>query len=340
CPGAGAGAGQGPGRTHHRADRDRTLPGGGLRARAGRRHPRCLREVRPRGGRAPRRARQRAGGQLGGGLRGRIAQCRRSARGHHPDRARAWLRPGGDGLAWAAWHQGAGARQRHRQGAHPFRPAGAGVPATRQLTCSGTSSVPSLSGPLGGRRARFLLSRAIRRALFFPMIRSLYLAGPDVFRPDATRRGQELKALCARHGFEGLFPLDQDVPADITDPAGQAAWIYRNNIALIERADAVLANLDFFRGPEPDSGTCFEVDYAVAKGKPVYGYIPEQGSLAQRIRLRHPQAIGGDGLLDVHGWNIEEFGLPLNLMLSVPAPLVVGDAGVALAHVARLLRAG
>ncbi|ADV28521.1 nucleoside 2-deoxyribosyltransferase [Pseudoxanthomonas suwonensis 11-1] len=172
------------------------------------------------------------------------------------------------------------------------------------------------------------------------MIRSLYLAGPDVFRPDATRRGQELKALCARHGFEGLFPLDQDVPADITDPAGQAAWIYRNNIALIERADAVLANLDFFRGPEPDSGTCFEVGYAVAKGKPVYGYIPEQGSLAQRIRLRHPQAIGGDGLLDVHGWNIEEFGLPLNLMLSVPAPLVVGDAGVALAHVARLLRAG
>src|SRR5690606_21686306 len=168
----------------------------------------------------------------------------------HPDRARAWLRPGGDGLAWAAWHQGAGARQRHRQGAHPFRPAGAGVPATRQLTCSGTSSGPSLSGSLGRATCQVpAFARQPARA-FFPMIRSLYLAGPDVFRPDATRRGQELKALCARHGFEGLFPLDQDVPADITDPAGQAAWIYRNNIALIERADAVLANLDFFRSEE------------------------------------------------------------------------------------------
>jgi nucleoside 2-deoxyribosyltransferase len=173
------------------------------------------------------------------------------------------------------------------------------------------------------------------------MIHSLYLAGPDVFRPDARERGQALKALCARHGFQGLFPLDQDVPAHLTDPGDQAAWIYRANIGLIERADAVLANLDFFRGPEPDSGTCFEVGYAVAKGKPVFGYIPDHGSFAERIRERHPHAIGADGVLDVHGWSIEEFGLPLNLMLSVPAPLVVGDAGAALAHLVRhLSRAG
>ena len=168
-----------------------------------------------------------------------------------------------------------------------------------------------------------------------PMIRSLYLAGPDVFRPDARARGRELKALCAQFGFEGLFPLDQDVPADITEPGAQAAWIYRANIDLIERADAVLANLDFFRGPEPDSGTCFEVGYAVAKGKPVFGYIPEHGSFAERIRERHPHAIGPDGVLDMHGWSIEEFGLPLNLMLSVPAPLVVGDARTALQQLLR-----
>lgn len=172
------------------------------------------------------------------------------------------------------------------------------------------------------------------------MIRSLYLAGPDVFRPDAHARGLELKALCAQFDIEGLFPLDQDVPVHIVDPREQAAWIYRANIGLIERADAVLANLDFFRGPEPDSGTCFEVGYAVAKGKPVFGYIPEHGSFAQRIRERHPGAIGADGVLDVHGWSIEEFGLPLNLMLSVPAPLVVGDARAALAHLVRYEQAG
>ncbi len=171
------------------------------------------------------------------------------------------------------------------------------------------------------------------------MIRTLYLAGPDVFRPDAQARGRQLKRDCAAFGFEGLFPLDQEVPAAITEPAEQAAWIYRANIGLIERADAVLANLDFFRGPEPDSGTCFEAGYAVARRKPVYGYIPEHGSFAERIRLRHPEAIGPDGVLDTRGWTFEEFGLPLNLMLSVPAPLVVGDARTALARLRRDLDA-
>ncbi len=172
------------------------------------------------------------------------------------------------------------------------------------------------------------------------MLRTLYLAGPDVFRPDAAQRGEQLKAHCAEFGFEGLFPLDQCVPDGISSPSEQAAWIYRANIGLIEQADAVLANLDFFRGPEPDSGTCFEVGYAVAKGKPVYGYLPEHGSFAERIRMRHPEAIGPDGVLDTRGWSFEEFGLPLNLMLSVPAPLVVGDARTALARLRQDLQRG
>src|SRR3546814_5359898 len=130
------------------------------------------------------------------------------------------------------------------------------------------------------------------------MIRSLYLAGPDVFRPDARERVLELMALCAQFGIEELFPLDQEVPAHLVVPGEQAAGIYRANIALIERADAVLANLDFFRGPEPDSGTCFEVGYAVAKGKSVFGYIPDCGSFAERIRERHPHANGPGGGLD------------------------------------------
>ena len=58
------------------------------------------------------------------------------------------------------------------------------------------------------------------------MIRTLYLAGPDVFRPDAAARGEALKALCREFGFEGLFPLDQALPVQIADPAAQARSIY------------------------------------------------------------------------------------------------------------------
>jgi nucleoside 2-deoxyribosyltransferase len=160
-------------------------------------------------------------------------------------------------------------------------------------------------------------------------IHRLYLAGPDVFRPDAAEYGRKLVALCADHGFTGVFPLDESLAGGLA-PRDAARRIYQANVAHIDSCDAVLANLDFFRGPEPDSGTCFEVGYAVARGKPVVGYIPEGGSFAERIRSRYPQAVG-EGLADRAGWHLEEFGLPLNLMLGVPCRVVVGDVRAALA---------
>jgi nucleoside 2-deoxyribosyltransferase len=160
------------------------------------------------------------------------------------------------------------------------------------------------------------------------MIRRLYLAGPDVFRPDAAEHGHRLLALCAEYGFTGVFPLNESLPQLATREA-LAAHIFQVNIAHIESCDAVLANLDFFRGAEPDSGTCFEVGFAVARGKPVVAYVPEAGSFAQRIRRRQPQATSDAGH-DANGWPLEEFGLPLNLMLAVPCRIVVGDVRAAL----------
>src|SRR5689334_21135258 len=120
-------------------------------------------------------------------------------------------------------------------------------------------------------------------------IQRLYLAGPDVFRPDAAAHGRKLVAQCAEFGFTGVFPLDESLAGE---PHELAERIYAANIAHIESCDAVLANMQFFRGPEPYSGTCFEVGYAVTRGKLVIGYLPEQGSYAERIRARYPQAVG------------------------------------------------
>jgi nucleoside 2-deoxyribosyltransferase len=38
----------------------------------------------------------------------------------------------------------------------------------------------------------------------------------------------------------------------------------------------------------------------------------------------------GEGLKDAAGWELEEFGLPLNLMLAVSTRIVVGGPRVAL----------
>lgn len=151
-----------------------------------------------------------------------------------------------------------------------------------------------------------------------------YLAGPDVFRPDALEWAAQARALCRAHGIEALVPLDGD--------AMSAEGIYFQNIAMIRAADVVLANLNAFRGAEPDSGTSFEIGFAVALGKRVIGYVAEAGLTGERVARWQGSALECvDGqLVDREGLIVEDFGLPLNLMLAVPAQIVAGGLAEAL----------
>ena len=139
------------------------------------------------------------------------------------------------------------------------------------------------------------------------MLPNVYLAGPEVFYPDARAHGQRMQAVCAAAGFTGLFPLDAQIPAT---PHGQSLAIYQANRQLIDQADAVVANLRDFRGFEPDSGTVWEVSYALARAKPVVGYCPSPATIVQRV-----QASPHGRLFDAQ-CAVEDFGLPLNLMLA------------------------
>jgi nucleoside 2-deoxyribosyltransferase len=130
-----------------------------------------------------------------------------------------------------------------------------------------------------------------------------------------------VRELCRSAGHEALVPLVGDEPAT-------AAAIYRSNLQHIAAADAVLANLNPFRGAEPDSGTCVEIGYALALGKPVIGYADDLRPLRERLRASGP---GADGRWrDAAGHMVEDFGLPFNLMLAVPLPLVQGGIAAAL----------
>jgi nucleoside 2-deoxyribosyltransferase len=134
----------------------------------------------------------------------------------------------------------------------------------------------------------------------------LYLAGPDVFLPDAREIAAAKKALCADAGHSGLFPLDAKLPPFAPTPEFAEA-IFASNLVLIQSADAVLANLTPFRGPSADSGTVWEVGYAHALGKKVFGYSNVGASFAART---HAFVGGGDGM------EVEDFGLASdNLMI-------------------------
>lgn len=146
----------------------------------------------------------------------------------------------------------------------------------------------------------------------------IYLAGPDVFRRDALEWAEGARALCRTYGFTPLTPLDH--------PEDRAQGIYHANLGLLREAQVVAANLNPFRGAEPDSGTSFEMGVAIALGKPAFGYVAIKDSAVDRVtRFQgEPARCLGEHLLDRDGLLIENFGLPLNLMLAVPATIVQG----------------
>src|SRR5207248_10652975 len=108
----------------------------------------------------------------------------------------------------------------------------------------------------------------------------IYLAGPDVFLPDAVEIGRRKIEICAHHGLTGLYPLDNKV-----DLAGHTASlaIFKGNEAMMDAADAIIANLTPFRGPGADPGTVYELGYRAGRGKLCFAYSNDPAGYAERV---------------------------------------------------------
>jgi nucleoside 2-deoxyribosyltransferase len=141
---------------------------------------------------------------------------------------------------------------------------------------------------------------------------TVYLAGPDVFLPDAVAIGRRKVELCARYGLTGLYPLDNVIDLSAEDASLQ---IFRSNEAMMDRADAVIANLTPFRGPSADSGTVFELGYMAGRGRLCIGYSNVPGSYAGPVREITDVSSKDGRLIDNEGLNVEDFGLADNLMI-------------------------
>ena len=150
---------------------------------------------------------------------------------------------------------------------------------------------------------------------------TLYLAGPEVFLDDAPAIFAAKRRMCRAHGLAPIAPFDDEAPAGSGRPL--AARIYRANLARMDRADAILANLSPFRGPGADPGTAFELGYMVARGKPAFAYSNRPGTSLAGVRAAGGAVRGADGIWrDREGVRIEDFGLPENLMLAIATPIL------------------
>jgi nucleoside 2-deoxyribosyltransferase len=157
----------------------------------------------------------------------------------------------------------------------------------------------------------------------------VYLAGPDVFLPDAADWFERKKAICAAYQLSGVSPLD-DLPNQPADWSALPPWrrIALRNEAHIRRCDGIIANLTPFRGPSADAGTIYEVGFARGIGLKVFGYATVTAPFLDRTLA----GIGGGSRAPDGSWRdrdgllVEEFGLFDNLMIEAGvSSLIVED---------------
>ena len=144
----------------------------------------------------------------------------------------------------------------------------------------------------------------------------IYLAGPEVFLPEAIAFGREKGRLAADAGFEGVFPLDQTLDLAGLTKCQQARSISLANEALMRTCELLIANLTPFRGASMDAGTAFEVGFMRALGRPVLGYTNTASDYSARATALRARGITA-GDCDGPAIEIEDFGLAENLMIAI-----------------------
>jgi len=163
--------------------------------------------------------------------------------------------------------------------------------------------------------------------------KKIYLAGFDVFYPNALEVLDAKKKLCESYGFIALAPLDNTV--DFSQPKEKIReLIYQANVKLMNEADIFCVNLNAFRHGEPDSGTVFEIGYGTGLKKDVYIYVDSNESMLEKTKQHDDKCVYKEGLwFDKNGLMIEDFDGMFNLMITESSTIINGNLEVLLKHI-------
>ncbi|WIY53283.1 nucleoside 2-deoxyribosyltransferase [Devosia sp. YIM 151766] len=145
----------------------------------------------------------------------------------------------------------------------------------------------------------------------------IYLAGPEVFLPNAREILDEKISLTRVHGFTPVAPGDLTVAPSLSGREKGLA-ISAHNEALMLSADVIIANLTPYRGLSADVGTVYELGFMCARGCPAYAFTNVTDGLFERTSAWY----GGDVREDAQGQQrgtdglmLENCGFVDNLML-------------------------
>ncbi len=113
---------------------------------------------------------------------------------------------------------------------------------------------------------KFLLENLFAFSDYIDFMKNVYLAAP-LFSEAECDFNSRLRDQLERLGMNVFLPQEHSNNIDTKQDARQES-IFSKNVAAIDKADILVAVLD---GVDVDSGTAWEIGYAHALGKPVYG---------------------------------------------------------------------
>ena len=153
----------------------------------------------------------------------------------------------------------------------------------------------------------------------------VYLAGPDVFKPNPMDVGKFKTKLLSEHGHIGHFPMDPELD-DFAHNPETAYKIAMCNEKLMAQSQVILVNMTPFHGPSMDVGTAFEAGFMSHKANTdpanvlIIGYYEGEynSNFTQRVaqQVYRGQVSQKEGrFIALDGYSIEHFGLSENLMI-------------------------
>ncbi len=144
----------------------------------------------------------------------------------------------------------------------------------------------------------------------------VYLAGPEVFLPNAREILDAKIELTKTAGFLPVSPGDLGIPETVTRKEKGLA-ISAIDEKLMRSADMIIANLTPFRGLSADTGTCFELGFMCALERPAFAYTNDARDHYKRIHDHYDGNIctesGSPRTPD--NMSVEDFDMVDNLMM-------------------------
>ena len=165
----------------------------------------------------------------------------------------------------------------------------------------------------------------------------IYIAGPECFYPRGKEMLASMRKKAESYGFGVTLPNDNPLDMSSENLRDHAYSIFRDLQADMNETTILIADLEAYRGSEPDSGTIFEIGMAYAKGALCYGYTRDKRNLACKDQKYY---LCKGKVLDEHGKEAPYKELPFSPCVVGAAKIMEGDFDVCLKVVMSDLEAG